>query len=71
MQLCELPTTSAGYAALLGWLRSFGLLIVVGSRNLDHFDAARAHRVVGDFLRDQPAGGWSTSRGGTARGTTG
>ena len=26
----QFPTTPTGYAALLGWLRSFGSLVVVG-----------------------------------------
>ena len=38
----QFPTTPAGYAALLGWLRSFGLLIVVGMEGTGVYGAGLA-----------------------------
>ena len=38
----QFPATPAGYAALLGWLRSFGLLIVVGMEGTGVYGAGLA-----------------------------
>jgi len=43
----QFPTTSAGYAALLGWLRSFGLLIVVGMEGTGVYGAGLAQFLQG------------------------
>src|SRR4051812_41875169 len=44
----QFPATASGYAALLGWMRSFGAIVIVGIEGTGTYGAGLAHH-----LRDQ------------------
>ena len=47
----EFPATAAGYAALLGWLRGFGTVALVGVEGTGSYGAGLARHMAGAGIR--------------------
>ncbi len=61
------PTTEAGYAVLLAWLRSFGPVVLVGVEGTGAYGSALTGYLAHQGIRK--ASGWSRSTGPAARPT--